>query len=138
MRDLIAWQKIEGGLVLLAGLAAVPWGEAGLSWWVALLVFFAPDLTFAAYVLGPRAGAIAYNLAHIYAFGAIGMAAGLAMRDPVLLSLGALWMAHSGFDRMLGYGLKSGESFGITHLGVIGKNKPAEMNPGGSIGAGKD
>ena len=30
-------------------------------------------------------------------------------------------LAHIGLDRMLGYGLKSSEAFGITHLGPIGR-----------------
>jgi hypothetical protein len=29
----------------------------------------------------------------------------------------AIWAAHVGFDRLLGYGLKYGTSFGDTHLG---------------------
>lgn len=35
-------------------------------------------------------------------------------------ALGELWVAHAGFDRMLGYGLKSPEGFTVTHLGTIG------------------
>ena len=38
-----------------------------------------------------------------------------------LMALGALWLAHSGFDRMLGYGLKAQTSFKDTHLGRLGK-----------------
>jgi hypothetical protein len=37
------------------------------------------------------------------------------------LTVGALWFAHAGFDRLLGYGLKSPEGFSFTHLGQIGK-----------------
>jgi hypothetical protein len=49
------------------------------------------------------------------------LAIGLLMPVPLLGVLGALWLAHSGFDRMLGYGLKSPEGFSFTHLGRIGK-----------------
>jgi hypothetical protein len=32
-----------------------------------------------------------------------------------------IWLAHVGFDRALGYGLKYATAFGDTHLGRIGK-----------------
>ena len=37
------------------------------------------------------------------------------------LSLALIWLAHIGFDRALGYGLKYAQGFGWTHLGHIGK-----------------
>ena len=36
------------------------------SWWVYALLFLAPDLSFAAYLSGPRFGALVYNAAHSY------------------------------------------------------------------------
>jgi hypothetical protein len=33
----------------------------------------------------------------------------------------AIWIAHVGFDRMLGHGLKYETAFGDTHLGRIGR-----------------
>lgn len=116
----LGWQRAEGALVLAAGLALWRAQEAGLGWWAPAL-FFAPDLAFAAYALGNRAGAAVYNLAHLYGTGAVLVALGLILPLPVLAALGALWLAHAGFDRMLGYGLKSPEGFGITHLGRIGR-----------------
>ena len=32
-----------------------------------------------------------------------------------------IWLAHIGFDRALGYGLKYATGFGFTHPGRIGK-----------------
>ena len=42
---------------------------------------------------------------------------------PLVMAFGlaAIWTAHIGADRMLGYGLKLGSSFDQTHLGPIGK-----------------
>jgi hypothetical protein len=45
------------------------------------------------------------------------------MSQPLLLSLALIWVAHIGFDRLLGYGLKYATAFGHTHLGVVGKLK---------------
>ena len=43
------------------------------------------------------------------------------LRFALLLQLAAIWVAHVGFDRLLGYGLKSAAGFGFTHLGRKGK-----------------
>ena len=51
----------------------------GAEWWLAALLFFAPDISFAGYLAGPRVGAAIYNLVHVYAFGAAVLAAGAAM-----------------------------------------------------------
>jgi hypothetical protein len=122
MRELIVWQRVEGALVFAAGLGLYWLAGADLPWWGALLLFFAPDLSFAAYGLGPRIGSVIYNVVHVYAFGAVLLALGGLLGLPIVAALGALWLAHSGFDRMLGYGLKAGSSFQDTHLGRIGKN----------------
>ena len=121
MSDLIVWQRIEAALVFVASLALFWQADSGLAWWLAAIVFFAPDLSFAGYAAGSRVGAAVYNTVHVYAFGLVVLAIGAAASMPLLAGLGALWLAHSGFDRMLGYGLKSTEGFGVTHLGRIGK-----------------
>ena len=61
MTGTILWQRVEGALVFAAGLALFAASPAELSWGWALALFFAPDLSFAAYAIGPRAGAAAYN-----------------------------------------------------------------------------
>ncbi|AEQ52951.1 DUF4260 family protein [Pelagibacterium halotolerans] len=119
----VLWQRIEGFAVLAAGLALFVHLNDALPWWAALLIFFAPDLSFIAYALGPRVGAFCYNLVHIYGLGAALLAIGLLAAVPLAAALGALWLAHCGLDRMLGYGLKSPEGFSITHLGRIGRQK---------------
>ena len=48
------------------------------------------------------------------------MTAGFAMASPLVLSIAMIWLAHIGFDRALGYGLKYATGFGFTHLGRIG------------------
>ncbi|KPZ25295.1 MULTISPECIES: DUF4260 family protein [Pseudomonas syringae group] len=73
------------------------------------------------YALGPRVGAYCYNTLHLYASGAALLAAGMIWSTPELGAIGALWLAHAGFDRMLGYGLKLPQGFTYTHLGKIGR-----------------
>ncbi len=121
MATAVSWQRAEGAVLFIAAIALYLQAGAGIPWWAAVLLFFAPDLSFAAYVAGPKPGAAGYNLVHLYAGGAALLALGLIAALPLCAALGALWLAHCGLDRMLDYGLKSPEGFGQTHLGPIGK-----------------
>lgn len=126
------WQQIEGTLVFVAALLIYWLGGQGFGLWLSLLLFFAPDLSFAGYLAGPARGAQAYNTVHLYGFGAAVMGIGALAGWPVLTALGLLWLGHSGFDRMLGYGLKLPEGFQFTHMGRIGKDRATgttDQNP---------
>lgn len=50
------------------------------------------------------------------------MAPGALTNQPSITALGFLWLAHAGFDRKFGYGLKLSTGFQDTHLGRIGRN----------------
>ncbi len=108
------------GLVLLSCVVALYW-RAGGDWKQFAILFLVPDLSFFGYVAGPRIGAAAYNAAHStigpLVLGAVGT--GLHLRELWMIAL--IWIAHVGFDRALGYGLKHGRGFGFTHLGRIGR-----------------
>ena len=117
------WQRFEGLAVFVGAIVLYTQTFTGLPWWVALLIFLAPDLSFFGYLIGPKFGAALYNLLHVYALRVITLAAGVIFGQPLISGIGALWIAHSGFDRMLGYGLKAEEGFEHTHLGPIGKLK---------------
>ena len=47
---------------------------------------------------------------------------GYTLASPLVLSIAMIWLAHIGFDRALGYGLKYASGFTFTHLGRIGRN----------------
>ena len=113
------------GLVLFVGMTVLYYKWEG-SWLIYVLLFLVPDLSFAAYLISPRAGAIAYNAAHTYLAPVALMTLGFACEGPLVLSIAMIWLAHIGIDRALGYGLKYSRGFGYTHLGRIGKaNEPA-------------
>jgi hypothetical protein len=107
--------RLEGFAAFAAALAAYVY--AGFSWPALALLFLAPDLSMLAYLGGPRAGAAGYNLAHSYALALVPTLAGFAGGIPAAAAGGLIWIAHIGFDRMLGYGLKYPTGFGDTHLG---------------------
>ena len=109
------------GLTLFIGmiLLYVAWDG---SWLVFALLFFVPDLSFLGYLAGPRTGAVVYNAAHSYMAPVTLMTLGFGFEAPLTLSIAMIWLAHIGFDRALGYGLKYTAGFAITHLGRIGRN----------------
>jgi len=115
------WLRAEGLAVLAAGLAGFLF--LGLPWWAFLLLLIVPDLSMLGYVRGPRVGAIAYNVAHDLATGAALVGVGLASGSVPVAAVGAIFVAHSGMDRMMGYGLKLPSSFQDTHLGRIGRDR---------------
>ena len=108
------------GLALLGCAAGLYW-RAGGDWKQFAILFLAPDLSFAGYLAGPRVGAAAYNGAHSTLLPLALGAFGLAFSLPAACALALIWLAHVGFDRALGYGLKYGRGFGFTHLGRIGR-----------------
>lgn len=110
--------QIEG-LALLA-IALVLYRNTHASWLLFAGLFLLPDISFAGYLFGPQAGALAYNTAHS-TLGPLTLA-GLAVAypSPSLLPAALIWLAHVGFDRALGYGLKKASGFRDTHLGPIG------------------
>ncbi len=84
--------------------ALVLYAHLGAGWGRFALLFLAPDLSFVAWIGGPRAGAVAYNAVHTLA-GPFALAlAGLVV--PALLPLALVWIAHIAADRVLGYGLR--------------------------------
>jgi hypothetical protein len=111
--------RIEG--LALFALATVGFAFTGQSWWLYAALFFVPDVSFAAYMAGPKAGAWAYNALHSTIGPAILAGIGLVLNSSIFLGIAAIWAAHIGFDRMLGYGLKYASAFNDTHLGRIGR-----------------
>jgi hypothetical protein len=99
-------------------LAIALYRHVGESWTVFAVLFFVPDVSFAAYWGGPRLGAACYNVAHSYVGPLI--LAGTLVGSGTGLALALIWAAHIGFDRALGYGLKYPTAFSDTHLGRIG------------------
>jgi hypothetical protein len=77
-------------------------------------------VSLAAYFLGTRPGAIAYNAAHVTLVPLVLAALGFLLPSFDLLSIALVWAAHIGIDRALGLGLKYGAGFAFTHLGRIG------------------
>jgi len=124
--------RLEGAALLAAALFL--YAQSGAPWKWFFILFLAPDLAFAAYAFGARAGALGYNTTHstlgpfLLAFASqLDLVAPGFAHMPALLPLALIWFAHVGFDRALGYGLKYGSGFSDTHLGAIGRKRRAAI-----------
>ncbi|KRQ07578.1 DUF4260 domain-containing protein [Bradyrhizobium manausense] len=112
------------GLALFAAMTVL-YATWGGSWWVYALLFLVPDLSFLAYLVDAKFGALVYNAAHSYMAPVALMTLGFGLAAPLTLSIALIWLAHIGIDRALGYGLKYSAGFGFTHLGRIGRQSGA-------------
>jgi hypothetical protein len=129
MRRVVANDGATGGVkrllrgegLALLGCAAAAYGTVGGDWRQFAVLFLAPDLSFIGYLFGARAGAAAYNTMHSTLLPLALGALGVATANALAIQLALIWLAHVGFDRALGYGLKYGAGFGVTHLGRIGR-----------------
>jgi len=109
--------QTEGLVVLLA--AGILYRHTGESWGKFAALFLAPDLAMIGYAFGNSVGAFAYNTVHTYAVPILlWMVLSLA-HEPSLCWICLIWIAHIGFDRVLGYGLKYASGFKDTHLNRV-------------------
>ncbi|MEX0673181.1 MAG: DUF4260 domain-containing protein [Gaiellaceae bacterium] len=106
--------RAEGLAVFVAALAL--YFDSGYGWLLLVVLALAPDLSMAGYLAGPRAGAIAYDVAHTYVLPVALALAGVLAGIGLAVQLALIWLAHVGADRLLGYGLKYPTGFGDTHL----------------------
>jgi hypothetical protein len=113
------WLRLEAAAMFAAGLAI--FGAAGGPWLLALPLLLVPDLSMVGYLHDTRTGAFTYNLIHNWATGVVVLGIGAWSGIAGVTIAGAILIAHTGMDRAIGYGLKSPESFHLTHLGRVGK-----------------
>jgi hypothetical protein len=113
--------QVEGLALLVGGCVVYQW--LGNSWWMFAFLFFVPDVSFLGYLLGPRIGAAFYNVMHStpgpFLLTAFSWWLGPQILTSITASVAAIWFAHIGFDRALGYGLKYASGFKDTHLGRL-------------------
>lgn len=118
----INWILRTEGLVVLI-LALYAYFSMGVSWVIFAIFFLLPDISLIGYLAGNKIGASAYNIAHSYIGALICAAVGFFSSIEAAQLAGIIWVAHIGFDRTLGYGLKYTDGFRYTHLGAIGKER---------------
>jgi hypothetical protein len=93
------------------------------TWGLYLALFFIPDLSFAFFLITKKIGAIAYNVFHHQGVLVLLFLIGYFLKEDSIMKIALIFLSHSTFDRVAGYGLKYFDSFDHTHLGWIGKSK---------------
>jgi hypothetical protein len=93
------------------------------TWGLYLALFFIPDLSFAFFLITKKIGAIAYNVFHHQGVLVLLFLIGYFLKEDSIMKIALIFLSHSTFDRVAGYGLKYFDSFDHTHLGWIRKNK---------------
>jgi hypothetical protein len=106
------------GLAVAVG-AVVLYYHEDFGWILFVALILAPDLSFAAYVFGPRVGAIAYDAVHTEIFPVALGTVGVVADSNAATKIALIWLAHIGADRVLGYGLKYPTAFMDTHLSRV-------------------
>ena len=104
---------LEGAGVFVLSVFAFHWSHG--NWLQFASLFLVPDLSMVGYIANARVGTIMYNAVHTYV-GPLALAGySFAAGHPIALALSFISIAHIGFDRMLGYGLKYPTRFKDTH-----------------------
>ncbi|HEV2331473.1 MAG TPA: DUF4260 domain-containing protein [Verrucomicrobiae bacterium] len=109
--------QIEGGAFLFA--ACVLYRHLHGSWLSFALLFLVPDISMLGYLANKRIGAMTCNFAHTYTVPILLLLTLWFFGQITWFWLAALWAAHIGFDRLLGYGLKYETAFKDTHLNRV-------------------
>ncbi len=106
--------RLEGAVV--TALSIFIYEQHQFSWILFAVLFLAPDLSMLGYVANVRIGAAIYNFVHTFLAPGLLIAIAILASKHTLLPLALIWIAHIGFDRMLGFGLKYPTHFKDTHL----------------------
>lgn len=120
----VGWTLRLEGLAVFTASTIAYWQTGGI-WWVFLVLFLWPDLSFIVYAIDKRRGVFAYDAVHTYLGPLVlGLAAWFG-GWPAALSFALIWSAHIGLDRLVGYGLRYPARPHITHLGPKGPAPPS-------------
>jgi len=113
-------QRVEG---LAIGLAVLYfYGHVEASWLLFLALFLVPDISMLGYLNGSKKlGAQIYNFGHSLVLPVMLLVLAVSVDYFVGAEVALIWLAHIGFDRATGYGLKKDDNFQHTHLGWVGK-----------------
>lgn len=121
VRSSPAWSRANAWILRAEGIALMVvstylyfHGEGSL--WLFLLLILVPDVSILGYGIGIKTGTVCYNLFHNTVFPLILVLLSVSIMAPLLMQLAFIWLAHVGFDRAIGSGLKYPTHFRDTHL----------------------
>ena len=84
--------------------------------WLFFVLLLVPDITMIGYVINKEIGAVVYNFGHSFISPLLMVLSYFYFTKDYLLIISIIWLAHIFMDRLLGFGLKYGDSFNKTHI----------------------
>jgi hypothetical protein len=105
---------LEGAAILLFVLYL--YSSRHFPWWLFAGLFLVPDLSMLGYVKNANWGSASYNFVHTLTIPVLLLLIAFLLPAYQCFPYALIWIAHIGFDRMLGYGLKYPTFFKDTHL----------------------
>ena len=106
--------RLEGAALFFCALYF--YHSAGSDWLLFIVLFLWPDIAMLGYLVNPKIGSSLYNLTHTEVIPVALTTCSFVVHRPAFLGIALIWLAHIGFDRALGYGLKYPTFFKDTHL----------------------
>ena len=106
--------RLEGGLVCI--IAIWVYATQVGNWWVFALLILTPDLSALGYLKDQKTGSLTYNTIHSYNVPAFLTAVAWFVGLQWLAPYFAIWFAHIGIDRLVGYGMKFPDNHKRNHL----------------------
>jgi hypothetical protein len=85
-------------------------------WWLFAILFLWPDVFMLGYLVSVKWGTAFYNLAHTITGPVVLLFVCFLGGIPQIIPYALIWLAHIGFDRALGFGLKYPTHFKDSHL----------------------
>jgi hypothetical protein len=110
--------RLEGVVVFFGALFF--YHQLHIGWVLFIVLFLWPDILMLGFLVNTKVGSRLYNLAHTEVLPAALAVYSSAEHLPAWLAFALIWLAHIGFDRALGYGLKYPTFFKDTHLQRLG------------------
>ena len=117
--------RLEG--VALLVLAVAIYARSGSSWVLFAVLFLAPDISFAGYLLGARTGAAVYNAAHVTILPIALALAGRFSGMEILVNYALIWLARQLLRRCRADGARACASFACRppcHRAALGRAQP--------------
>lgn len=112
----ITLRRTEAFLTFCLGLWL--YSQSGYSWLVFIMLFFLPDVGSVGYLKNHKLGSTLYNLTHWLLWPLALGTYGLITNHDTAKMIAIIWITHICFDRMLGWGFKTGGSFYETGMGL--------------------
>ncbi len=116
MNNPIFLRRVEAFLIFCIGLWV--YRESGFSWVTFAVLFFLPDAGAIGYLKSHKLGSTMYNLTHWLIWPISLGAFGVINDHETAKMIAIIWITHICFDRMLGWGFKTGGSFYVTGMGL--------------------